>query len=43
MFSWAGSSCGGVVVLEKCVLWLEVASYVWPNVCSEWLQAVSGG
>jgi len=29
-------------VLDRCVLWLEVASYVWPDVCSEWLQVVSG-
>jgi len=29
-------------VLDRCVLWLEVASYVWLNVCSEWLQEVSG-
>ena len=43
MLSWEGAFCGGVVVLEMCVLWLEVASYVWTNVCSEWLQAVSGG
>jgi len=40
--SWEGAWCGGVVVLEMCVPWLEVASYVWPNVCSEWLQVVSG-
>ena len=29
-------------MLEMCVLWFEVASYVWTNVCSEWLQLVSG-
>jgi len=28
-------------MLEMCVLWLEVASYMWPNLCSEWLQVVS--
>jgi len=28
-------------VLEMCVLWLEVASYMWPSVCSEWLQVVN--
>ena len=39
---WEGAWCGGVVVLDKSVLWLEVASYVWPNVRSEWLQVVSG-
>jgi len=38
---WKGAWCGGVV-LEMCVLWLEVASYVWTNVRSEWLQVVSG-
>jgi len=34
-----------VVLLEMCVLWLEVANYVWTDVCSEWLwlQVVSGG
>ena len=30
-------------MLEMCVLLLEVASYVWTNACSEWLQVVSGG
>jgi len=29
-------------VLEICVLWLEVASYVWTNVRSEWLKVVRG-
>jgi len=43
VLSWEGSCCGGAVVLEMCVLWLEVASHVWSNVCSEWLQVVSGG
>ena len=28
-------------MLDRCVLWLEVASYVWPDVCSEWLQVLS--
>ena len=39
-----GAWCGGVVLCQKCVcvLWLEVASCVWPGVCSEWLQVVSG-
>ena len=25
-----------------CVPWLEVTSYLRPNVCPEWLQVVSG-
>ena len=29
-------------MLDMCVLWVEVASYFWPNVCSEWLQVLSG-
>jgi len=29
-------------MLEMYVPWLEFASYVWPNACSEWLQVVSG-
>jgi len=33
---WEGAWCGGVV-LDSCVLWLEVASYVWSEVCAEWL------
>ena len=37
-----GAWCGGVVMLGMCVPWLEVLSYVWPSVCSEWLQVVSG-
>ena len=40
VLSWEGAWCGGV--LEMCVPWLEVASYVWLNVCSEWLQVVNG-
>ena len=39
---WEGAWCGCVVVLDMCVLWLEVAYCVWSNVCSEWLQVVSG-
>jgi len=42
VLSWEGAWHGGVVMSEMCVAWLEVASYVWPNVCSEWLQVVSG-
>ena len=41
VLSWVGAWRGGVV-LEMCVLWLEVASYVWTYVCSEWLHVVSG-
>jgi len=41
MVCWEGTLCGDVV-LESCVLCLEVASYVWPDVCSELLQMVSG-
>jgi len=29
-------------VLEMCVPWLGVASYVWTDVCSERLQMMSG-
>ena len=34
--------CGGVIMFEICVLWLEVIGYVWFNVSSEWLQVVCG-
>jgi len=30
VLSWEGAWCGGVVVLEMCVPWLEVASYIKP-------------
>jgi len=39
---WCEGAWFGSVVLDRCVLCLDVASYVWPNVCSEWLQVVSG-
>ena len=42
MLSWEGAWRGGLVMSEMCVAWLEVESYVWPNVCLEWLQVVSG-
>ena len=29
-------------MLGMSVTWLEVTRYVWPNVCSEWLQVVNG-
>jgi len=30
------------MMLEMCVKWLAFVGYVWFNVCSEWLQVVSG-
>jgi hypothetical protein len=37
-----GVWCGGVIMLEICVPWLEVIGYVWFNVSSNWLQVVCG-
>ena len=37
-----GLWCGGVIVLEIYVPWLDVIGYVWFNVSSEWLQVVCG-
>ena len=34
--------CGGVIVLEICVPWLEVIGNIWFNVSSEWLHMVCG-
>ena len=42
VLSWGGAWCGGNIVVEVCVPRFVVASYVWPNICSEWLQVVSG-
>ena len=41
MLCWEGAWCVGVV-LDRSVLCLDVSSYVWSNICSEWLQVVSG-
>jgi len=42
VFSLERVWCGGVIMLEMCVLWLAFIGYIWFNVCSEWLQVVGG-